>query len=122
MPIPPQVTGGHSGCHGPRGCLVSDHQCESAQSGGEPIPPEPQRKADRVGEARTAAGGRGPLQGATGPRSPSTEEMGRTLTLAPRGVLHPGEGGACPPVSDPLPWLLLALTVLPALGKTEVQD
>ena len=66
MPTPSQVTGGHSGCHRPRGFLVSDgitgHQCESAQSGGEPTPPEPQRKADRVGE----------------PGSPSTEEEERT--------------------------------------------
>ena len=78
MPTPSQVTGGYSGCHRPRGFLVSNgitgHQCESAHSGGEPTPPEPQRKADRAGKARTAAGGRGFLQGATGPGSPSTEE------------------------------------------------
>ena len=77
MPTPSQVTGGHSGCHRPRGFLVfvgiTGHQCESAHSGGEPTPPEPQRKADRAGEARTAAG-RGFLQGAT----PSTEEEERT--------------------------------------------
>ena len=71
MPSPSQVTGGHSGCHRPRGFLVSvgttGHQCESAHRGGEPTPPEPQRKADRAGEARTASGGRGLFQGATGP-------------------------------------------------------
>ena len=40
--------------------------------------PEPQRKADRVGEARTAAGGRGFLQGATGPGRFFIEEEERT--------------------------------------------
>ena len=58
MPSPSQVTGGHSGCHRPRGFPVSvgitGHQCESAHRGGEPAPPEPQRMADRAGEARTA--------------------------------------------------------------------
>ena len=46
---------------------LSWDQCESAQRGGEPSPPEPQRKADRAGEARTASDGGGLLQGATGP-------------------------------------------------------
>ena len=52
---PSQVTGGHSGCH-----LVSDritgNQCESAHSGGEPTPPEPQRKGDPEVRIRPARG------------------------------------------------------------------
>ena len=92
MPTPSQVTGGHSGCHRPRGFLVSvgitGHQCESAHSGGEPTPPEPQGKADRAGEARTVSGGRGLLQGATGPGSPSTEEE-RTQPGISEGRKHP---------------------------------
>ena len=31
-PQPPQVTGGHSGCHRPRGCLVSEGESQSHQS------------------------------------------------------------------------------------------
>ena len=50
---PPQVTGGHSGCHGPRGCLVCEgitgHQCESAHSGGEPIPPNHSGRQTELG-------------------------------------------------------------------------
>ena len=87
-------------CHGPRGFLVSvgitGHQCESAHSGGEPTPPEPQRKADRAGEARTASGGRGLLQGATGPGSPSTEEepprQWEEPAERPRNEDPPGKG------------------------------
>ena len=90
------MTGGHSGCHRPRGFPVSvaitGHQCESAHRGGEPSPPEPQRKADRAGEARTASDGGGLLQAATGPGSPSTEETEeeeRSQPGTPEGRKHP---------------------------------
>ena len=81
------LTGGHSGCHRPRS--FPGHQCESAHRGGEPAPPEPQRMADRAGEARTASDGGGLLQGATGPGSPSTEEEERSQPGTPEGRKHP---------------------------------
>ena len=75
MPSPSQVTGGHSGCHRPRGFLVSvgttGHQCESAHRGGEPTP---------RAEGRQSGGGQDGLQGATGPGSPTPDLAGHLAT------------------------------------------
>ena len=90
MPSPSQVTGGHSGCHRPRGFPVSvgmtGHQCESAHRGGEPAPPEPQRMADRAGEARTGGDfSRVP----PAPEAPPPKKRSGPSQGTPEGRKHP---------------------------------
>ena len=85
-----QVTGGHSGCHRPRGWLVSERDRrppvrERTQQGrANPTRATPKRQSWR-----------GLLQGATGPGSPSQVDPARALqkggsTLFPR--THRGNG------------------------------
>ena len=82
MPSPSQVTGGHSGCHRPRGFPVSvgitGHQCESAHRGGEPSPPE----------GRQSGGGQDGLRWGGTSRVPSEEEE-RSQPGHPEGRKHP---------------------------------
>ena len=86
MPSPSQVTGGHSGCHRPRGFPVSvgttGHQCESAHSG---------RQTERVRWEGTSPGCHRPEapppRKRSGPRAlqAPTEAVGRPPRERPRG-------------------------------------
>ena len=88
MPSPSQVTGGHSGCHRPRGFLVSvgttGHQCESA--GGQ----------DGLRWERTSpAAPEGPIQGTPGRKHPFPPHPPRQWEDPPkktRGEDPPGKG------------------------------
>ena len=114
MPSPSQVTGGHSGCHRPRGFPVSvgitNHQSESAHRG-EPSPPEPQRKAERAGEPQMGGDFSAPTE-AVGRSRPArgVPRAGRTASKhQARGQMTGGSdkghteslGGASPT----LPWM-----------------
>ena len=71
--------------HRPRGFPVSvgitGHQCESAHRGGEPSPPEPQRKADRAGEDFSSM--------PPAPEAPPTKKRSGPSQGTPEGRKHP---------------------------------